>query len=255
MNRKLEFRGNIGAACYVYCMASDLSPSVGDSLYRVIRSDIIFGRLAPGERLRLETLRKRYDASVTTLREILNRLTSEDFVIAEEGRGFSVALVSDADLEEIAELRVLLERHAMRKSFAAGDVDWEASVVAAHHKLHVMEERMIAGDMSVRETWKRYDWEFHRALISACGSRALLAAHGRVFDKYLRYQMLTLTFRGRAAADDHRELLEAAMARDAGRAETVLERHIAAGVEHSRAARAAEAGAKARKPRARSAAK
>ena len=214
--------------------------SISDVAYRAIREDIIFARLKPGERLRLEPIRRKYGVSVTTLREILNRLTSEGFVTAEGQRGFEVAAVSDADLEELAGLRVLLEGHALRQSFAMGDLDWEARVVAAQHKLHVLEQRMMADDESVRTAWKRADWEFHRALIQACGSRQLLQVHGAVFDKYLRYQMLTLTFRGEIAAKEHRQMMEAALARDADTACEVLARHIRGGVEHSLGARAAE---------------
>ena len=43
-------------------------------------------------------------------------------------------------------MRQLLECHAIDQSFAAGDLDWESRVVAAHHKLAVTERRMIAGD-------------------------------------------------------------------------------------------------------------
>jgi DNA-binding GntR family transcriptional regulator len=210
---------------------------VGDAFYEAIRRDIIFGRLQPEERLRLEPLRKRYTVSVTTLREVLNRLVSEGFVLAEGQRGFEVAPVSDENLIEIANLRILLESYALELSFRDGDLDWEANVLAAHHRLKSMEERMQAGDFAVRETWKRYDWEFHRALIAACGSRELLQTHGSVFDKYLRYQMLTLTYRGQIAAQEHRDLLAAALRRDADSAKVTLTRHILTGVEQSRAAR------------------
>jgi DNA-binding GntR family transcriptional regulator len=60
----------------------------------------------------------------------------------------------------------------------------------------------------------------------------LLAVHGSVFDKYLRYQMRLLTFRGDVAAAEHRALLDAALARDAVRAEEILRRHIEGGVAH-----------------------
>ena len=213
--------------------------SVGDQVYRNIRNDIIFGRLKPGERLRLEGLRKHYNASVTTLREILNRLTSDGFVVAEGQRGFQVTSVSDEDLEEIADLRVILESHALKQSFESGDLDWEAQVVAAYHKLQVLEKRMMGGDASVREDWKRSDWEFHRALIRGCGSRQLLETHAAIFDKYLRYQMLTLTFRGEVAAAEHKGLLDAAMVRDSALAVKILKQHIQGGVEHSRSTRAA----------------
>ncbi len=128
----------------------------------------------------------------------------------------------------------------MQQSFELGDLDWEGRVVAAHHKLQVLERRMMGGDLSVRAVWKRADWEFHHTLIQACGSHQLLQTHGAVFDKYLRYQMLTLTFRGEVAALEHKQLADAALARDAEAATEVLARHIRGGVEHSIAARAAE---------------
>jgi len=206
--------------------------SIGDTTYRQIRSDIIFGRLMPGERLKLDQLRGRYGASVSTLREILNRLTSEGFVVAEGQRGFEVAPISGENLKEIAQMRQLLECHALEQSYAAGDIDWEGRVVAAHHKLHQMEVLMIAGDRSVTKQWKRYDWEFHQALISACGSQVLMETHATVFDKYLRYQMISLTFRGQIAADEHRQLLETALKRDAVTAQVILRRHVEAGVRH-----------------------
>ena len=101
------------------------------------------------------------------------------------------------------------------------------------HKLALMEERMKAGDRSEAETWKRYDWQFHQTLISACGSRTLMETHAGVFDKYLRYQVLALTDRGEIAVREHRMLLECALKRDAKTATEVLIAHIAGGVEHA----------------------
>ena len=89
--------------------------------------------------------------------------------------------------------------------------------------------------------WKRYDSGFHHALIMGCGSAELLAVHRLVFDKYLRYQMVYLTFRGQIAADEHQALLQAALARDIGRAQAILVRHIDGGVAHALAAHAAAA--------------
>jgi DNA-binding GntR family transcriptional regulator len=205
--------------------------SVGEKTYRRIRTDIIFGKLGPGEKLRLDRLREDYGASVSTLRELLNRLSSEGLVIAEGQRGFEVADVSPQNLRELAALRLLLETHALTQSFQAGDVDWEGRVVAAHHKLSLIEKRLESGDRADGETWKRYDFEFHHALISACGSDALLEAHAPVYDKYLRYQMIAGIFRGAIAAQEHQTLLECALRRDAATACAVLKVHIEACVD------------------------
>jgi len=207
--------------------------SIAESCYRRIRTDIIFGRLAPAQRLRLESLKDSYDTSVSTLREILNRLSSEGFVVAEGQRGFEVAPMSDADLKEIAALRLLLETHALEQSFAFGGMDWEAQLVSSHYKLARMEQIMASGDASRAEEWKRYDWEFHQALISACGSRLLMETHATVFDKYLRYQMVALSYRGDVAEKEHKQLLDAALARNASEAKAILIKHIDGGVQHA----------------------
>ena len=207
--------------------------TVGESAYARIRGDIISGLLAPGQRLRLDKLRQTYGASVSTLREILSRLSSEGLVVAEGQRGFEVPPVSVENLKEIADLRLLLENRALEDSFAAGDLDWEGRVVAAHHKLASMERRMSQGDRSQVDLWKRYDWEFHQALISACGSQVLMETHAAVFDKYLRYQLIALSFRGEIATTEHKILHDCALARNAATAKEVLSRHVEGGVEHA----------------------
>jgi DNA-binding GntR family transcriptional regulator len=214
-------------------MTAAARETTGERTWQRIRTDILFGRLAPGQRLKLDRLKADYGVSVSALREILSRLVSEKLVLAEGQRGFQVSQVSARDLREIAALRLLLEKHALEQSFASGDMEWEGQVVAAHHKLALMEERMRAGDRDAVETWKLYDWQFHQALIFGCGSRTLMQTHGAVFDKYLRYQLMALSFRGDVAANEHRLLLDCALRRDAAKAGEVLEAHVNGGVEHA----------------------
>ena len=211
----------------------DASQTVGSSTYETIKRDIITGELAPGSKLKLDALKARYATGASTLRETLNRLSSDGFVVAEKQRGFFVRPVSREDLIEITHLRVLLECDALRASVINGDNDWEGDLVAAHHKLHLMEKKLLAGDTSEKETWKRYDWMFHLALIRACNSQNLLQLHATIYDKYLRYQMLVLTYRGEAAVDEHRKMFEAALNRDADSAAKCLEEHIVRGLEHT----------------------
>jgi DNA-binding GntR family transcriptional regulator len=205
--------------------------TVGELVYRRIRSDIIFGVLAPGQKLRLEKISESYGTSVSTLRELLNRMCAEGLIIAEGQRGFEVASVSADDFRQVAALRLLLENHAMEQSFQLGDLDWEGRVVSAHHKLAVMERRMLAGDRLDQKIWKQCDWDFHHALISACGSSVLLETHALIYDRYLRYQMIAVIFRGEIAAREHQQLLECALARDSKRAQAILVGHVDGCVE------------------------
>jgi DNA-binding GntR family transcriptional regulator len=203
-----------------------LATTIADRAYDRIRSDIIFARLVPGTRLRLEPMAETYGASVSTLREILSRLSSEGLVVAEGQRGFQVAPVSAEGFRDVAAMRLLLESYAIPLSFSAGDLEWEGRVVAAHHKLAALERRMLSGDQTEAETWKKYDRQFHQTLIDACGSQVLLDLFSRVFDQYLRYQMVAVVFRGSIAAEEHRRLLDFALLRDAERACEALAEHI-----------------------------
>ena len=207
--------------------------TVGSSTYEHIKKDIIYGNLAPGSKLKLDGLKKQYDASVSTLRETLNRLSSDGFVEAAEQRGFFVRSVSREDLAEIANLRILLECSALKTSIENGNADWEGNLVAAHHKLKLIEQKMLSGDYSQKETWKRYDWEFHKTSIEACNSQNLMSLHAIIFDKYLRYQMLVITDRGKDAALEHQQIFDAALSRNSSRAIEALEIHIRKGLEHT----------------------
>jgi DNA-binding GntR family transcriptional regulator len=218
-------------------MSAGAPPAAGEAAseraWRLIRADILSGTLAPGRRLRLEALRDSYGVAVGTLRESLSRLVAERLVVAEGQRGFEVSSFSAQELRELARLRLLLEGHALERALRAGDMDWEGRVVAAHHKLAQMEERLRGGDAGALDTWRRFDCEFHRTLISACGSRTVMATHATVFDRYLRYQNLALGFRGEIAVEEHRALRDSVLARDVARAREVLAVHILGGVDHA----------------------
>lgn len=206
--------------------------TIGEATYARLRTDIIACRLPPGQKLRLEPLRETYGVGVSTLREILNRLASEDLVVAEGQKGFVVAPATAADLREIADLRLLLESHALQLSFTRGDLDWEGRVVAAHYKLAATERHLLNGQARETTDWVRYDFAFHNALISACGSKALLDLHAAIFDRFLRYHMLAVSFRGQGVVDDHRALFDLALKRDVEGALAMLAGHVNRGVEH-----------------------
>jgi DNA-binding GntR family transcriptional regulator len=206
--------------------------TVGDIAFRRIRTDIVHGHLKPLEKLKLEKLKSKYDVSVSTLREILNRLSVEELVTAEGQRGFEVAPISRSGLWDVAELRILLETYALRHSIEVGDLDWEGNVVSAHYKLSTVEAGLMSGDMKSTEKWVKQDWGFHHATISACRASALMKTHSSVYDRFLRYHMPVLSFRGKPAAEEHARLRDLVVARKSDEAVHLLTSHIRSGVEH-----------------------
>src|ERR1700726_1839653 len=114
-------------------------PKVAEAVHARLRTDILLGEWRPNDRLKLDRLRQRYGASVNTLREALSRLVSEGLGDNEGQRGFTVVGASLADLQDITEMRALLECQAARRSIERADLDWESRVVGAYHKLSKIE--------------------------------------------------------------------------------------------------------------------
>jgi GntR family carbon starvation induced transcriptional regulator len=193
-----------------------------------IRADILSGALLPGSPLRLAALAKRYDVSMSVVREALTRLAEHNLAVLAPNQGFRVVDISRADLLELTDLRTNLEGIALARSIERGDVQWEAQVVSAHH---VLERATMAREDGLGSTdeWSEAHAEFHEALVSACESPRLLSITQSLRNSAELYRQLSVlrsAESGRDLAHEHRQLMELAVARKAREATTALARHI-----------------------------
>jgi DNA-binding GntR family transcriptional regulator len=90
--------------------------TVGEMVYGVIKDAIVGGTLAPGARLRQEALAEAIGVSRIPVRSALMQLESEGLVLFHPRRGAVVRSLSAREINEVYELRLLLERHALAKS-------------------------------------------------------------------------------------------------------------------------------------------
>jgi DNA-binding GntR family transcriptional regulator len=192
-----------------------------------MHADIITCRLKPGEPLRFEPLKELYGASFTTLREALTALTAEGLVLSEGQRGFQVAGVSRADLIDLTEARVLIERKLLQLAIEKGGDDWEVAAAAALHRMTLAEQR-LGPEHALAIEWKLLHRQFHEALLSASGSPILLGMRTRLFARAERYRSLSSRFRRikRDKSGEHKTILDAALARKTDKALALIERHI-----------------------------
>jgi DNA-binding GntR family transcriptional regulator len=203
--------------------------AVSADAFRLLRADIISGALQAGSRLRFIELQARYGIGTSPLREALSRLAADRLVLQEVNRGFRVPPISLADFEDIAGLRIDLERKAIEASVRDGDEAWEEGIVLAHHRLRRLGRLENAPEEDVvPEEWESRHRAFHNALIQACGSPWTLHFCAVLHDQFDRYRRLA----GRdpivqvRLAQQHEELVDAAITRDAERAGRVLAQHI-----------------------------
>jgi DNA-binding GntR family transcriptional regulator len=202
-------------------------------VYDAMRSDILNGRLSPGERLTFAGLIERYQRSVGAIREGLQRLTEQGLVESEPQRGFNVASVSAEDLQDLTEARAEIEILALRFALRDGDTEWEAQLVAAHHRMAAIPQY---GEDPQRftEAWAQAHVAFHHALIAGCRNRRILSAAVALRDAGERYWRWSAPRydRERDIASEHRDILAATLARDTDLACTLLVEHITRTTEH-----------------------
>lgn len=193
-----------------------------------LRSEILSGGFAPGERLKIEHLAAVTGASSTPVREALARLTSEGLVAFDDHRGFSVTPVSEGEFRDIVRVRILLESEALQDAIAHGGDDWEAAVLASFHRLSVLEKRMPKVAPSLNEEWAARHREFHTALISACTSPELKRLCAQYFDRAARYRRISAKFRSvpRNKSNEHGRIMRAALSRQTVEAVRLIEKHI-----------------------------
>ena len=183
--------------------------------YARIRADILAGRLMPGDRLKILELAAAHSVSPGAIREALSRLAPEQLVIARDQKGFVVAPLSVDDLEDLTDMRCVIEEIALRRSVQRGDVNWEAGVVASAHSLRRTPRRLDEPRSLVPE-WVDRHAAFHAALVNACGCKRMLTLHAGLYEQSERYRGLSARIEeSRDVEGEHQALAAAALARDA----------------------------------------
>jgi len=197
-------------------------------VYEALRRDILSGDFAPGERLAFTSLTPRYECSVGVLREALQRLAEQGLVDATPAFGFRVTAISPADLEELTTARQEIEVLALRYAIRGGDTAWEARLVAAHHILSQSVQYEDIDAARFTEAWAVAHNDFHVALLTGCANRRILASALGLRDAAELYWRWSAPHydRERDIAHEHREILEATLAREEDHAADLLSRHI-----------------------------
>ncbi|SDN42586.1 DNA-binding transcriptional regulator CsiR [Vreelandella arcis] len=198
--------------------------------YRELKHDIIRGRYAPEQKLLMSRLKEYYGASTGPLREALSQLVADRLVVAISQRGYRVAPMSLAELNDIYDARAQLEGLILRLAIERGDDDWEASVVATAHRLAKVTD--VSSPDDLLDDWDLRHKDFHTAIASGCNSPHLLQMRDTLFNQVERYRHLWLqetVMSPQALAQkrqEHAALVEVILARDADRASALMRDHL-----------------------------
>ncbi len=201
--------------------------SLKSMVYQRIMADIIGGRLKPGRRLLLQSLKKNYGVGNSPIREALNLLAGQGLVVNKDQHSFRVAPASAEELLDIVKARCWLEEVALRESIRDGNEDWAEQVLLAHHRLSRTPRPKGKSLLEDKLAWEKRHREFHLRLISGCHSPILMSYCAELQVRTFRYRNLSSVrdYRKALTVDEHRMICDAVLERDADRAVELLTAH------------------------------
>ena len=201
--------------------------STSNHIYGLLKERLLSRGFEPGEHLKETALAASLGVSRTPLRQALHRLAAEGLLEQSPNHGVRVPRWSAKDIDDIFDLRQLLEPHA-------------ASLAARHRTIEHIQALQHAADDVARYTEGRdqnavnlrseANARFHNTLLEAAGNERLSAIVAGV----VQFAMVNWTYRSFSLADmrrstaHHFEMVEAIVAQDEAWAHAVMTAHIAA---------------------------
>ncbi len=196
-----------------------------DAAYAALRDAILSCRLEPGAKIKINDAAAEFDFSPGAVREALSRLAAERMTVATAQKGFTVATISAEELIDLTNTRIAIEQLCLRSAIAHGDVEWEANILAAYHRLHRVP--IGAGRGPLSPAWVGAHNAFHAALASACDSRWTLTIREMLYAQSERYRNLSKIAEPKRDIDaEHKGLLDACLAREPETACKRMEAHL-----------------------------
>ena len=199
------------------------SLSIREKVYEQLKSAILSGHYTPGEKLAEEHLAERLGVSRTPVREALHKLESEGLIKLRKKRGFVVSRDTKDEVEELFELRSILEGYTLRLISQTISAETLKQLNA-----FVQNAEEALRRKKISEVFK-WNTRFHDTLHELVANKARLHRLIVNMRKYvLRHRKDTLRYPdgGRRAVEGHKKILLALGLKDPELCERVMREHI-----------------------------
>ena len=209
-------------------MDKNKNPTANEIALSALRQDVLSLAFMPGAKLKVEHLQQSYGLSSSPIREALNRLTEEGLVRSDERKGFRVAAVSAEDLQDITNMRLLIDLPTLEQAMKFGNDQWEAQVIASFHLLEKIESRLPEGPVVLDSEWSAQHRNFHRTMMNACPSERMVLTSSSLFDQAERYRHISARYRTvvKRKSEEHKVLMRAVLKRDIATAQKLHQEHV-----------------------------
>lgn len=188
-----------------------------------LRQQILHGVIPPGGRINVRQLEGVYKVSHIPIREAIRRLEGEGLVVTVPNRGAVAAEVSLRELDEVYDLRRIVEPQVIRRAAAKATPEERDAVTGRQHQLELAESG------GTPEEFSQAHWDFHWSLLAPGASQEierLVHRLWRVADRYLRLSRTSSATVVDVAHEQHDHLYKAFLDGDADEVAHILERHL-----------------------------
>lgn len=194
-------------------------PSVSEVIVKYIREAIIAGHIAEDEPIRQDEIAKLFNVSKIPVREALKQLEAEGLVEFKKNRGAIVTRISEEELAQIFEVRVMLETKLIQ--LAVPNMTKE-TFKKADEICNKFIDTMDIG------SWTTLNWQLHACLYEPAQRPYMLALIRSIYDKIERYLRIQMNIsEGKTLAnEEHRKIVEACKMKDVNLAVKLIEEHI-----------------------------
>lgn len=200
----------------------DARPSVRSQVIHALRAALISGQMQPGQVYSAPALAAGFGVSPTPVREAMLELAKEGLVTTVPNKGFRVRELTDRELDDITEIRLLLEvPTVLRAAEKAGAADLD--------RLRPLAERLVAaaGRTDLID-YLETDRRFHLDLLALAGNAEIVALMGQLRSRSRLFGLQDLARRGElsASAREHLQMLELIEEGDTEQLGDLMRRHI-----------------------------
>lgn len=196
--------------------------TIRGQVYQILRGDICSGTYAPGFWLQEKELAEKLGVSRSPVREALRQLVADGLVIEVPNKGVFVKEFTLRDIDEIFDMRVLLETYGIQKS--------RKNLTSVRRQklfelLEELERSCGAGDM---DRYVRADEELHIRIVELGGNSLVESTYDRVRSMNQQFRVLSLTSHQRFSdsMEEHRKLIHALAVGDIAVAEETVRIHL-----------------------------
>lgn len=196
--------------------------TIKQQVYEILRDDICSGVYAPGQQIQELELSKRFSISRSPIREALRQLVSDGLLIEYPNRGVFVRDYTPKDIEDIYDLRILLESYAIMHSGQQITPDTVKELTACMEYLRTYHQQ------DDRESYTRQDTLLHQMLISLSGNELVVSTYERVYSMVQQFRIYSLKSRKRFddSLEEHTEIIRNVLSGNAKEADRINRRHL-----------------------------